>query len=86
MQSEGAEKFVERAFSDYSYEKFTPKYNCLCSKEYIDKILLTMGETELYDIVEKEGKIEVHCHFCNTKYVYYKNDVDKLLNNVTNNG
>lgn len=82
MQNEGARKFVERTFSDYVYEEFTPKYNCLCSKEYIDGILLTIGERELYDTIANEGKIEVHCHFCNKKYVYQKEDVDKLLNKI----
>lgn len=82
MQNEGAEKFVKRVFTDYSYEKFIPKYNCLCSREYIDGILITMGEKELYDTIDKEGKIEVHCHFCNTKYVYNKNDVDALLDKI----
>lgn len=82
MQNEGAEKFIKRAFTDYTYEEFTPKYNCLCSKEYIDGILITMGEKELYDTIEKQGQIEVHCHFCNTKYVYLKDDVDKLLNKI----
>ena len=79
MQNEGAEKFIKRAFDDFKYETYFPKYNCICSRDYIDGILLTMGEKELYETVEKEGKIEVHCHFCNTDYVYKKEDIDALL-------
>ena len=79
MQNEGAEAFIKRAFNDYSYEKYEPKYQCVCSKEYIDSILLTLGKQELYDALEKEGKIEIHCHFCNKDYIYLKEDIDALI-------
>lgn len=79
MEKEGAEKFIERAFPDYVYETFTPKYNCLCSREYIDGILMTLGYDELCDTIKKEGKVEVCCHFCNKKYVYEQKDVDALF-------
>lgn len=79
METLGADKFVEKTFTDYAYEKFYPKYNCLCSKEYIDGILLTLGYKELCDTCEKEGKVEVSCHFCNKKYVYDKAAINKLF-------
>lgn len=79
IETEGAEKFVNDNFTDYIFEKRTPIYKCLCSKEYIDSMLLTLGKAELYDTIEKQGKIEVVCHFCNKKYEYLKSDVDELL-------
>lgn len=84
METVGADRFVENTFTDYVYEKFSPKYNCLCSKDYIDGVLLTLGYDELCDTCEKEGKVEVACHFCNKKYVYNKTDIDKLFQKNTN--
>ena len=84
METVGADKFVENTFTDYVYEKFSPKYNCLCSKDYIDGVLLTLGYDELCDTCKKEGKVEVACHFCNKKYVYNKADIDKLFGKNTN--
>ena len=84
METEGAESFIKRAFTDYSYEKYEPKYQCICSKEYIDSILLTLGKQELYETLEKEGKIEIHCHFCNKNYSYNKEEIDELLANAIN--
>lgn len=81
IQNEGAQNFVKRAFSDYNYQTFTPKYNCICSKDYIDSMLLTLGQKELHETLNKEGKIEVHCHFCNKKYTYYQEDVNQLILN-----
>ncbi|MBR2336856.1 MAG: Hsp33 family molecular chaperone HslO [Clostridia bacterium] len=79
IHSIGAEGIIKEYFSEYDFTEYNPSYVCNCSKEYIDGILITLGEDELYDTVEKEGKIEVCCHFCDKKYVYYKKDVDKLL-------
>ena len=79
IHSMGAEGIIKEYFSEYSFVEYNPEYVCNCSKEYIDGILITLGEDELYDTVDKEGKIEVCCHFCDKKYVYYKEDVDKLL-------
>ena len=86
MQNEGAESFVKRVFNDYSYEVYYPKYNCVCTKEYIDSMLITLGADELYATLKKEGKIEVNCHFCNSKYVYTEEDVVKLIKNATQKG
>lgn len=79
IETEGADKFVKDNLKDYVFEKRTPVYKCLCSKEYIDSMLLTLGEKELNETLEKEGKIEVICHFCNKKYEYSKPDIDELL-------
>lgn len=75
----GANGIIEKYFGEYEFTEYNPSYICNCSKEYIDGMLITLGENELYDTVEKEGKIEVCCHFCDKKYVYYKKDVDLLL-------
>ena len=48
----------------------------------MDGIIITLGEKDLYEMIEKDGKIEVCCHFCDKKYVYYKEDIDRLLGKI----
>ena len=57
-----------------------PDYICNCSRQKISAILLTMGKSELYNILEEQGKISVHCHYCNTDYLFDKEDIDRLTN------
>jgi molecular chaperone Hsp33 len=57
-------------------------YKCLCSKEYVEGILLSLGKDELYDIIEKEGQIKVDCEFCDREYIFTKKDVDELIKNA----
>lgn len=75
----GVEGIIEKYFKDYDFNAFDVRYKCNCSDEYVRKVLITLGEKELYDAIEKDGKIEVCCQFCDKKYVYYKKDVDEFL-------
>ncbi len=76
----GIDGIIDKYFDGVFFFEYLPEYKCTCSKEYVDRIIVTLGKKELYDTIDKEGKIEVVCHFCPQKYVYYKEDVDKLLN------
>lgn len=76
----GIDGIIDKYFDGVFFFEYLPEYKCTCSKEYVDRIIVTLGEKELYDTIDKEGKIEVVCHFCPQKYVYCKEDVDKLLN------
>ncbi len=55
------------------------EYHCHCSREYIAGVLTTLGERELRDIIQKEGKINVHCHYCNSDYDFFDKDVDEMF-------
>ena len=56
-----------------------PKYNCDCSKNSMKKGLVAIGKEELKDIIEKDGKAELVCHFCNKKYNFDKEELEKIL-------
>jgi molecular chaperone Hsp33 len=79
IETIGAEGIIDKHFGDIHYEKYEPEYKCLCSREYIEQVLISLGKAELYDIVEKEGEIKVDCQFCDKKYVFDKKDVDGLF-------
>lgn len=57
-------------------------YECDCSKEKTEKSLITLGKNELQDIIDKQGNIETVCHFCNKKYNFSKEELEKLKSEV----
>lgn len=61
---------------EYSPEKVTIK--CACSKEKVENTLKSLGKNELYNILREKNEIEVFCHFCEKKYRYGKEEVDKF--------
>lgn len=79
IQNGGAEGIICDFFGDIKYEKYYPKYNCLCDRKNIEQVLVSLGKAELYDIIQKEGKIKVDCQFCDKIYEFDKEDVDNLF-------
>lgn len=57
-----------------------PEYKCDCSREKIEKGLIAIGEKELQDIINTDGKAETVCLFCNKKYHFNKEELEKLIN------
>lgn len=73
-----AEDFLRQNFGEYNLkflEKKLPKYKCKCNLNKTKKVLSTLSKEEILDTLEKEGKIEVICHFCNKKYTFTKDNI-----------
>lgn len=75
----GIDGIIKKYFDEYEFTKYETQYKCGCSREYVDKVLIALGRKELSDIIEKDGKIEVCCEFCDKKYVYGQKDVEELF-------
>lgn len=60
-------------------ETLDTKYYCNCSKERVEKVLVSVGEEELMDIIETDGKAELTCHFCDKVYNFDETELRNLL-------
>ena len=63
-------------------ENIYPKYECNCSKEKFERGLISLGKTELEDILKEEKDTEILCHFCNKKYIFDKKTIKELVDNM----
>lgn len=54
-------------------------FNCNCSKERVEKVLVSLGRKELTNIINDGEDIELNCHFCNKKYNFTIEDIKKLI-------
>jgi len=64
-------------------EELHPNYVCDCSRERVEKMLITLGEEELQDMINTEHGAEVDCHFCNKRYRFTEEELSKLLKSAT---
>lgn len=55
-----------------------PVYACDCSRQRTKEILLSIGKTELENIVADQKDTEVSCHFCGKKYVFTPEEISDL--------
>ena len=64
-------------------DKLDTEYYCNCSRERVEKTLITIGEKDLREIIETDGKAQLTCHFCDGVYDFSKEDLERLLKEVT---
>lgn len=76
------EDIVKELLGDFDIEILSTmdlNYKCNCSRDKIRKVLISLGRKEVEDMLKEDGKAEVVCHFCNTKYQFNKEDLVKIL-------
>ena len=55
------------------------KFSCNCSKERIEKALVSVGRQELQQMIDEGKTIEVNCHFCSIHYPVTVEELKRLL-------
>ncbi|HJD46860.1 MAG TPA: Hsp33 family molecular chaperone HslO [Candidatus Mediterraneibacter norfolkensis] len=55
------------------------RFHCNCSKERIEKAIISIGKKEIQSMIDDGKEVEVKCHFCNTAYTYSVDELKELL-------
>ncbi len=72
------EGILERVLDGFDIEitdKVDTGFVCDCSKEKVEKVLISVGKKELQEMIDEKKPVELNCHFCNTNYEF---DVQEL--------
>ncbi len=54
------------------------QFQCNCSKERVEKVLISLGKKELQSLIEEGKDVELNCHFCNTNYSFTVEELKKI--------
>lgn len=54
-------------------------FECSCSRERTDGMLLGLGESEVQSILDEQSVVEVNCEFCDSQYRYDAIDAGALF-------
>lgn len=76
------ETLLESLFTDIPFvtlEKREPAFVCTCSRQKIEKVLISLGPDELRDIIENEGESEVTCEYCRKLYHFTRQELERML-------
>ena len=57
----------------------SPEYKCNCSRDRMERALISLGKKELSDIIEEQGNAEMTCRFCDNVYEFSKDELLKLM-------
>lgn len=58
-------------------------WNCDCSEDRMERALMSIGYTDLKEIIEEDGQAELQCQFCTKKYNFDKEQLEKLLEAIS---
>ena len=62
------------------YDPLPVMFKCTCSRQRCGEVLKTLPESEVDEILKEDGKIDMHCDYCGTHYVYDAVDIAAIRN------
>lgn len=60
-------------------DRIPTQFECNCSKERVEKAIVSIGRKEIQDMIEEGNPIEVNCHFCNTHYNFSVEELKDII-------
>lgn len=54
-------------------------FYCNCTRERVEKALISIGKEELEKIIREDKKANLHCHFCSKEYDFNEEQLMALL-------
>ncbi len=58
-------------------------FRCDCSRERVEKVLLSLGREELQSLIDEGRGAQLNCHFCNTDYSFTTEELEKLARSLS---
>ena len=86
---EGLIDVLKDTFSNLEPEftkEASPAFSCDCSRERLERALISIGRKELNDLIEQDGKAELTCQFCGKVYQFDRSSLEALLKEATEDG
>lgn len=84
LMEEGAdgETLLRRALGCFELElleRHPVSYKCYCSRERVERALISLGPQELQAMIEEQGRAELTCQFCDAVYRFTGDELETLL-------
>ncbi len=82
ISPEGICRFVLKECELEVLDESEISYKCNCSRERVEKALISLGRETLAELAKEDTSQEICCHFCDRKYYFNKKDFQNLIDNV----
>ena len=88
MLSEGMtlEEAMQAILGDMHYavtQKTPVRYQCNCTREKMERALISIGKQERETLIREDHKAEIVCQFCNKAYQFNQAELGALLRQAT---
>ena len=79
------EHMLRQVMSDFDLkilESSEVEYRCYCSRERVERALLSLGADELASIVREQGGCQMSCQFCDTVYDFSAEELNAMIDGL----
>lgn len=60
-------------------ERLPCSYRCTCSRDRMERNLITLGAEEILKMADEQHGAELQCHFCNSRYHFTEEELRALI-------
>lgn len=81
-EDDDPEKMLRYVMSDFDLkilETLPVEYRCYCSRERVSAALLSLGRSELEDILREQGRCSLTCQFCDAVYDFSGQELQDMI-------
>lgn len=85
-EGKSLEEIVGAIFYDMEYnigEETKPYFGCDCSRDRVERALISLGVDQLKEIYEDNKTEEVKCQFCSVAYDFNHEDLGEIIKNLS---
>ena len=79
------EHLLRTVMSDFDIrilESSSVEYKCYCSRERVERALISLGVEELEGILREQGSCQLTCQFCDEVYDFSGEELQKLIDDL----
>ena len=79
------EEIIRKLFADEQVnvlESLPVSFQCKCSKDRVAQAIVGMGAEEIDKMIIEDNGAEATCHFCNERYTFSKDELEKLKESI----
>lgn len=76
------EDIIEEILGEFGVEimdTMPTQFYCNCTKDRVEKAIISVGAKELNEMIQENKPIEVNCHFCNKNYKFEIEELKEIL-------
>ena len=76
------ESLLEKVLDGFDMEineNIPTEFYCNCSRDRVEKALISIGRKELNEMIQEGKPIEMNCHFCNHNYEFTVEELKEIL-------
>jgi len=81
------EAILAAIYGDLAYtilDKYALAWQCSCSRERVEKALITLGRKELANLAAQGEAATITCEFCRQEYTFKQEDLQRLQEELSN--